>query len=115
MSEARCAAHVLRLKRRRFDYNCHNRIPQGIGGLYAFWLSSGACLYVGKSNNLGRRLYQHRMQEHNDKLASYLKSFAEAIEVSHVTSQDCNGADVTSLEMQLIHTLRPLTNILKPT
>ena len=79
--------------------------------MYAFWLASGACLYVGKSVELRRRLYQHRMQEHNPRLASYLRSFAANIEVSHVTSQDCGDIDVQRLETQLIHILRPLTNL----
>lgn len=106
-----CAVRVLRGQRQRFTYNCHKRIPEGIGGLYAFWLDSGACLYIGKSTNLSQRLYQHRMQEHNNRLDGFLRSFAQQIYVSHVTAFDCEGEDLQPLEKHIIRVFRPLTNI----
>ena len=109
--DAVCAVRVLRSQRRRFDYNCHNRIERGVGGLYAFWVAN-ACLYIGKSANLSARLYQHRMREHNDKLAGYFRAFAQDVEISFVTPHECDGVDLQRLEAQMIHTFRPLTNIL---
>ena len=105
-----CAVRALRNNRRRFDYNCHNKAPLA-SGLYAFWVEN-ACLYVGKSINLRTRLYQHRMQEHNSTLDRYLKAFAQQVEVSMATPAECNGADLVPLERQLIHILRPISNVL---
>lgn len=104
------AVNALRTRRQGFDYNFHNRVEPGSGGLYAFWLDTGACLYVGLSSDLGRRIYQHRMNEHNPRLKSYFHSFARRIEVSYVVLPEHSAADLRRLETKLIRTLRPLTN-----
>lgn len=62
------ALNTLSHNRQGFDYHFHNRIGTDAEGVYAFWLTSGACLYVGMSANLRQRIYQHRMNEHNTAL-----------------------------------------------
>jgi excinuclease UvrABC nuclease subunit len=106
-----CALNVLRSRRRGFDYNFHNRFEKGVSGLYAFWLDSGACLYVGESGDIGSRMYQHRLSEHNSALQRYFKAFSRQIEVSYFILIDSTGADRRRLEQRLIVSLRPFTNV----
>lgn len=101
------------MKRRAFHYGFHNRIRGGLIGLYVFWVGK-ACLYVGKSTNISQRLYQHRMQEHNPHLERYFRAFANLIEVSYISQEECQSADLLSLEGSIVRTLRPITNVANP-
>lgn len=110
MAVFRCAINVLRTHKQGFDYNFHNRVEPGTAGLYAFWLDTGACLYVGESEDIGRRMYQHRFAQHNPDLRRFLKAFAQRIEVSYYTLQGSSQADRRQLERRLIDALRAFTN-----
>ena len=110
MAVFRCAINVLRTRRRGFDYNFHNRVEPQTAGLYAFWLDTGACLYVGMSTNISQRMYQHRMNEHNPDLENYFRAFSRRIEVSYIALRDRSAADLRRLEDKMIITLRPITN-----
>ena len=100
---------ILRLRRGPFTYNYHNRISKDMSGLYAFWLR-GRCLYVGKSIDISRRMYQHRMTEHNPKLERYFSAFAQEIEVSYISLMDKSETEILRLENKMIRILRPATN-----
>ena len=104
-----CAINALRNRRRGFDYNFHNRVENG-GGVYAFWLDTGACLYVGETDDISKRMYQHRMREHNRGLESYFIAFSQRIEVSYYVLQGRSRDDRRRLEHKLINALRPITN-----
>ena len=108
-----CVGQLLRERRSAFDFGFHSRVGKGRSGLYAFW-SGSACLYVGKSTDIGRRLYGHRMQEHNTKLDQFFRAFSDQIEVSVVSQEECGSADLLSLEGYFIRTFRPLTNGVVP-
>ncbi len=110
MGTLQCAVSVLRSRRKGFDYNFHNRVEAGTAGIYAFWLESGACLYVGQSVNLGRRMYQHRMNEHNTELERFFRAFAQQVEVSYISLKHCSESELRRLEIKVISILRPLTN-----
>ena len=110
MAVFRCAVRVLRTQRQGFDYNFHNRITGGTSGLYAFWLDTGACLYVGETGDISRRMYQHRMSEHNPKLDDYFRAFQHQIEVSYAPLSQRTAAQRRHLERRLIAVLRPITN-----
>lgn len=110
MAAVTCALNVLQTRKQGFDYNFHNRVEPDTGGLYAFWLDSGACLYVGMSTNISQRMYQHRMQEHNPDLDSYFRAFSRRIEVSYIALRDRSAADLRRMENKLISALRPITN-----
>ena len=101
------AVDLLKRCRRAFDYNLHNRIRPGMSGLYAFWLDSGACLYVGQSKDIRQRIYQHRMRETNETLESYFHAFSRQIQVSYAVIP---VTDVSRLERDAIRRLRPRTN-----
>lgn len=98
--------------RQGFDYNFHNRVRTELPGLYAFWLDSGACLYVGQSWDIRERLYRHRMHETNRALERYFRAFPRRIRVSYIGLQGKRQADLDRLERRAIALLRPLTNIL---
>ena len=110
MAILRCAINALKSQRRGFDYNFHNRVESGAGGLYAFWLDSGACLYVGMSTNLSERMYQHRMNEHNSELEQYFRAFSQSVQVSYIALRERSSAELRALEDKLISVLRPITN-----
>ena len=108
----RCVADLLTSRRWPFSYGFHNRV-KGQTGLYAFW-TGNACLYVGKSEDIGTRLYHHRMQEHNPRLNQYFRAFAQDITISYVSKEDCQEFNLLSLEGTLIKELHPLTNVAQP-
>ena len=109
MAVFRCAVSVLRTRKQGFDYNFHHRASRS-GGLYAFWLDAGACLYVGESNNISRRMSDHRFREHNDELEEYFIAYPQQIQVSYVALPSLSRGDRLRLEDKLKITLRPLTN-----
>ena len=109
MAIIRCIINVLRTRRNPFSYNYHNRINNQIKGVYVFWLHN-CCLYVGQSENISRRMYQHRMTEHNRKLERYLKAFPREIEVSYFVLPDKSEAEILKFEQKIIRLLRPITN-----
>lgn len=108
-----CVADLLTSRRWPFSYGFHNRVASGKVGLYAFWYGN-ACLYVGKSTDIQRRLYQHRFREHNPKLLQYFRAFARDIKVSYVSGDDCRTINLLSLEGNIIKDLRPITNVVRP-
>ena len=79
-----------------------------MSGLYAFWLDTGACLYVGQSKDIKQRIYQHRHRETNGTLERYFHAFSRQIQVSYTELQDDNN--VNELERKAIRALRPHTN-----
>ncbi len=104
------AIDMLRTQRHGFDYNFHNRVTGNEGGLYAFWLSGGACLYVGMSTSIANRLRQHRMTEQNLDLEQYFNAFGRDVQVSYVPLPGRASAELRSAERRAIRILRPLTN-----
>lgn len=112
MSELDLAARVatcLRNRRRPFTHSFDARIGAKAQGIYAFWLNS-CCLYVGMSTTLRQRMYQHRMQEHNDVLDRYFKAFWRDIEASCVELNGRSKQDLLVAERDTIRLLRPRTN-----
>ena len=105
----RCAVNILRNRRHGFHYNFHHLAPK-VEGLYAFWLNTGACVYVGESGDISQRMYEHRMGKHNEDVERYFKAFARQIEVSYYVLQNSTGDDRRDLETRLIRALRPFTN-----
>ena len=96
----------LQSQRDPFNYNYHNRINSEVRGLYAFWLGSRCCLYVGRSTDIQDRMYGHIMQEHNPCLDKYFKAFPHDIEVSYVTLCGWSVAKLEHYEGELIKVLR---------
>ena len=105
-----CVIDRLKSRRETFDFNYHQRVQQGLAGLYAFWLGTGACLYVGRSRDIRTRIYQHRTNEGNEELDSYFKAFVSWIDVSYIGCRDEMGARLEAMEDQAIQFLQPLTN-----
>lgn len=107
-----CAVRALRTRREGFDYAFHERLQHGVGGVYAFWLKAGACLYVGESERrLSERIRDHRMRETNLRLKRYLQTFGREIQVSCLVLPGKSRGELLSLEQKLIDVLRPRTNI----
>lgn len=102
-------AHCLRHRRRPFTRGFDFGIGSSERGVYAFWLRS-SCLYVGMSTHLRQRIYQHRMQEHNELLSRYFKAFWSDIEASFVPLSGQSEAALRSTEQAVIRMLRPRTN-----
>lgn len=102
----------LRTCRRRFTCALPRTSGLEVAGLYAFWVN-GHCLYVGMSKNIGTRLYQHRMRQHNDSLALYMRAFWEHIEVAVASMPDTPESCLGRIEQKMIHALRPRTNIVR--
>ena len=107
-----CVVKVLRNHREQFHYAFADRIAPNLAGLYVFWLESGACLYVGRSINLRRRLREHKLQEDNPELQRWFRCFSRAIQVSYI-GRPINqfGDAIATLEQRAIRALRPLTNV----
>lgn len=105
-----CVLTALRSRRRRFTYTYHNQVRSGTRGIYAFWVRR-RCLYVGISGDIQRRMYQHRMNEHNPKLERYLEAFPQEIEVSYIALSDIPDTKLRRLEQKMIRILRTATNI----
>ena len=78
-------------------------------GLYSFWLGT-CCLYIGMSTQIRRRIYQHRMQEHNELLERYFKAFWLDIEASFVVLPNLSQAELRTVERGAIRWLRPRAN-----
>ena len=110
MAVFRCIIDTLRVNKNPLDYNYHNRVDGHLSGLYAFWLSSGACLYVGMGN-IRDRIYQHRTSEHNLGLERFFKAFSQQIEVSFIALPSRSESEIQRFETRAIRHLRPLTNI----
>lgn len=104
-----CILAALRCRQGPFTFGFHAAVD-AVQGLYAFWLG-GKCLYVGESNNLRNRLYQHRMREHNPKLERYFNAYPRDIKASYVALSNHAAHERRALERQAIRYLRPATNI----
>ena len=114
MSNPEITNHIvgsLQSQRNLFNCNYHSRIDSEVCGLYAFWLRSGCCLYVGQSEDIRDRMYKHFMQEHNLCLAEYFKAFPQDIEVSYVTLCGWSVAKLGQYEDELIEILRAICNV----
>lgn len=110
MAVIACIINALLTQRRPFTYNSHTLVG-AVRGIYAFWLDRSACLYVGKSEHIGSRLYQHRMQGHNEHLQRYFHAWPTDIEMSYVALSDHTPQEIGSFEQQAIALLRPITNV----
>lgn len=106
-----CILQTLRAKRQPFTYRLHSTVGGRVSGVYAFWLGR-ACLYVGKSTDIGTRLYQHRMSEHNPKLQRYFHAWPRSIETSYAPLGDPSPRDLDRAEREAILHLRPRANVL---
>lgn len=102
-------AACLKTRRRPFTHSFDSRIGAKAQGIYAFWLNS-CCLYVGMSTTLRQRMYQHRMQEHNDDLYRYFRAFWRDIEASCVELNGRSKYELLAAERDTIRLLRPRTN-----
>ena len=105
-----CILQTLCGKRYPFTYRFHKTIGGSVSGVYAFWLGR-SCLYVGKSIDIGNRLYQHRMNEHNPKLHRYFRAWPQNIETSYASLNDPSTEDLDKAEREAILYLRPLANV----
>lgn len=101
-------ADALRNSRVPFDSRSHERIDAS-PGLYAFWLR-GTCLYVGMSEDLRRRIYQHENFEDNPELDRHFKAYPHEIEIS-VAYKDADSVILRRLEQEAIRELNPLANV----
>lgn len=90
-----------------FGYSSHESVNES-PGLYCFWLRN-ACLYVGMSTNLKRRLIQHCTMEDNPILKSHFHTYANEISLS-LAYKNVAEKDLRSLESRAISKLRPLAN-----
>ena len=86
------------------------RMPKDdVGGVYALWLDSGECLYVGMSEDRIRaRLMDHLRNETNPGLRRDLRTFPNAVRFSAV----CPLApeEIRILEAALIRDWNPRHN-----
>lgn len=101
-------ADALRSSRAPFDSGSRERI-EASPGLYAFWLR-GTCLYVGMSEDLKRRIYEHAASEDNLELARHFEAYPYEIEIS-VVYKDVDSVVLHRLELDAIYALRPVDNI----
>ena len=106
-----CAVNALRTRVQGFDYGFHYRIERGLQGIYAFWLSGGACLYVGMTTDFHSRLSQHRTATHNSELQQYFAAFDGEILVSYIVLPGYSRAELRNMEARAIEKLRPFNNI----
>lgn len=95
---------------RPFTYNYHNTVGEGVRGLYSFWLR-GCCLYVGRSMDIRRRLWEHRTNEANQDLAKYMSAFSRDIEVSHIELENITKKVLKDVEAKAIRYMDPKTNL----
>lgn len=90
-----------------FDFMFHEQL-RNAAGLYSFWLS-GNCLYVGMSDNLKRRIFQHVHNETNPELARYFDWYGNEIKISLIYL-NCSKAELLDREKDAIDQLQPITN-----
>lgn len=90
-----------------FGHGCHEVVDSG-PGLYAMWLR-GQCLYVGMSEDLRRRIFQHESSEDNHDLADYYRQFPSEIRIA-VVPVDLGADRLRQLESDAIEKLRPIVN-----
>lgn len=98
----------LRSPRAPFGSGSHERISAS-PGLYAFWLRD-TCLYVGMSEDLRRRIYQHENFEDNPELDRHFQAYPHEIEIS-VAYKDAASVVLRRLEQEAIRELNPLANV----
>ncbi len=85
------------------------RVPKDEGGVYALWLPSGECLYVGMSEDRIRaRLMDHLRNETNPGLLRDLRMFSNAVAFSAV--HPLAPEDIRYLEERLIRDWNPRHN-----
>ena len=106
-----CAVHFLRTHQQGFDYGFHYRLEPGLRGLYAFWLSGGACLYVGMTTNMRTRIGTHRTNTHNSGLQRYFDAFHGEIMVSYISLPEYSESELLAMEDKAKAKLRPFNNI----
>ena len=83
-------------------------IPPGIKGVYAFWYRvNDKCVYVGKSNNIKRRLRQHWRGSDIPELRRWIRAFGGHLDICYLP---VNYGKLHRVETRLINTLRPETN-----
>ncbi len=96
-----------------FGYNTISHMPDDIKGVYGFWYrNTGKCLYIGRSNSIKKRLYEHWTNCHNPSLKSWLDYAQEEdenpIEICYL---EVKHGNIKKLENRLIKQWHPATNI----
>ena len=90
-------------------YGYHNRLPNNLRGLYAFWLR-GCCIYVGKSIDIKSRLRTHRHNTTNPDLEEYFYAFGDEIRISYVVFDDITDGLLSHMEQQVVQAMQPKAN-----
>ena len=67
-------------------------------------------MYVGRSVDIRRRLWEHRINETNLVLDKYRRAFSKEIEVSHVPLEDITEPILSDIEAKVIRAMGPKTN-----
>ncbi len=101
-------------RKESFGYNTISRIPDDIKGVHGFWLrNTGRCLYIGRSNSIKDRLYQHWGNCDNPLLKSWLEHAQEEnenpIEICYFL--EVKHGSIAEMEYSLIKKWHPVTNI----
>ena len=90
-----------------FGYASYERVAE-TPGLYCFWIR-GACLYVGMSGNLKRRLQQHCTAEDNPILRDHFRVYSGEVEIS-IVYRDVSADELRKIESRAISKLHPIAN-----
>lgn len=90
-----------------FGYTHYESVDES-PGLYCFWVR-GACLYVGMSTNLKKRLQSHCMAESNTILKQHFDVYKNEIDLS-IVYVDGTVEQLCELERQAISKLHPIAN-----
>ena len=95
--------------RKPFTRDEIDRIPKDAGGVYAIWLDTGECLYVGMSEDRIRaRLMDHLRNETNLGLRRDLLTLPDAVRFSAV--HPLAPEDIRYFEERLIRDWNPRYN-----
>ena len=90
-----------------FGYRSYEHVAE-TPGLYCFWIRR-ACLYVGMSTNLKRRLQQHCTAEDNPILKDHFRVYSSEVRLS-LAYRNVPVDELRKLESQAISKLHPIAN-----
>lgn len=91
------------------SYNINTYAPSS-AGIYTFWHKKN-CIYVGRSNNIKKRIKEHYVSCHNDYLSLWLNTYTRCIVVKYIKLEDFPSNMVLSkIESKFILYLNPNTN-----
>lgn len=99
----------LRGRRYRFSPGLSYVVGRDTPGLYALWVGC-CCLYVGMSKQIGQRLHQHLVHQHNDNLEKYLRAYWKDVEATIARVPNPSAPYLRALEQESILALRPRAN-----